>query len=114
MHGALAFDGPLSLDALRAAFDALVARHEPLRTRFDFDANADRPVQIIDPPQPAQVEIDEVSEAHLPAALARHAGRPFDLTQGPVFTVRVWRVTPIRHVMSCRCRCITSFQMDGR
>ena len=110
MHGALAFDGPLSLSALRAAIDALVARHEPLRTRFVFDANADRPVQIIDAPQPAHVEFDSIGEVplKLSTALARHAGAAFDFEQGPLFTVCVLRVTPLRHVVSLSMHHIVS------
>ncbi|MGG1948160.1 amino acid adenylation domain-containing protein [Trinickia sp. NRRL B-1857] len=108
MHGALAFDGPLSLPALRAAVDALVARHEPLRTRFHYDAQAGMPVQIVDTPEPVHVDIVDVGEDEVAAALARHAGATFDLEHGSPFTVVVLRVAPSRHIVSLSMHHIVS------
>ena len=100
MHGALALNGPLSLPALRAAFDALVARHEPLRTRFDFVAGADTPSQFIDTQRAAHFEVHEIAQDDLQAELARHADVVFDLQRDPLLQVRVLRIGPTRHVVS--------------
>ena len=86
----LVLSGALLPSALAAAVRALVARHEPLRTRFALAD--DRPVQRIDPP--GEVGAPEVDLSRLGADRSgREAGRlaafegrrPFDLARGPVF-----------------------------
>ncbi len=76
--------GRLDRQALRSALDALLERHETLRTTFS--AAADGPVQIIGAPQP--VEIEEADLSALPESeremamrdfLAAQMRRPFDL-----------------------------------
>ncbi|TKC90315.1 amino acid adenylation domain-containing protein [Trinickia terrae] len=100
MHGALALNGPLSLPALRSAFDSLVARHEPLRTRFGFAPGADTPSQFIDAHRPPDFEVHEIAQDAIEAALARHADVVFDLQRGPLLRVRVLRIGEQRHVVS--------------
>lgn len=56
--------GPLDETALRTAVDAVAARHDILRTRYDFVA--DRPVQLIDPAGPVPFTTEELTA--LPAA----------------------------------------------
>ncbi|HEV3076299.1 MAG TPA: condensation domain-containing protein, partial [Thermoanaerobaculia bacterium] len=84
MAGALDLRGPLDRAALGHAVEAVVARHEALRTRFGAAAGA--PFQVIDPPAP--VALPQVDLAALPpraataAALhlaAAESRRPFDL-----------------------------------
>ncbi len=80
--------GLLRLPALRAALDALVARHPSLRTRFP--AVAGRPVPIIDPPGPAPLEFRDLGAMDDPGAeldrqLTSLAREPFDLGRGPLF-----------------------------
>ncbi|GJG89258.1 hypothetical protein tb265_44390 [Gemmatimonadetes bacterium T265] len=82
--------GPLDLAALGRALDALVARHESLRTRFG--APGDQPVQIVDPPAAAAFVVDDLRahpdasrDAGAAACLTAHARRPFELTRGHLF-----------------------------
>ncbi|WP_186111007.1 amino acid adenylation domain-containing protein [Burkholderia gladioli] len=100
MNGALVLDGPLSMAALQAAFDGLVARHETLRTRFEIAAGSDTPSQFVDAPRAVALPVHEIVEADLHAALERHGGIEFDLRRGPLMDVRVLRITPRRHVVS--------------
>ncbi|WP_186098327.1 amino acid adenylation domain-containing protein [Burkholderia gladioli] len=100
MNGALVLDGPLSMAALQAAFDGLVARHETLRTRFEIAAGSDTPSQFVDAPRAVALPVHEIVEADLHAALERHGGIEFDLRRAPLMDVRVLRVTPRRHVVS--------------
>ncbi|MFL9875106.1 non-ribosomal peptide synthetase [Paraburkholderia megapolitana] len=100
MNGALVLDGTLSLPALQRAFDSLVARHEPLRTRFSFAADADVPSQFIDAPLPVELPLHEVALDGVAAALDAHATVEFDLRCGPLLQVRVLRLTSQQHVVS--------------
>ncbi len=93
--------GPVDVDALRAAFDVVHARHEVLRTRF---AEADgEPVQVIDPVGPAPFEVldetgaDDERIAELAASLSR---RRFDLGTGPVWQATLVRLGADDHLLS--------------
>src|ERR1700680_2389173 len=72
MAGALDLRGPLDRAALGSAVDAVVARHEALRTRFGAAAGA--PFQVIDPPAP--VALPQVDLAALAPRAAAAAGPP--------------------------------------
>lgn len=77
--------GPLRREALRAALDCLVARHEPLRSCFP--AVAGRAQQQIGPPLPLpllELDLSAADEAGVQAELARHARAPFVLASGPL------------------------------
>ncbi len=103
----LALDGALSPAALAAALSALVARHEPLRTRFAFVD--DRPTQRIEPPGGSALPGIDLSALHLSGIgagralaeadrIAKAAGRrPFDLARGPVFRSTLLRRAPDHH-----------------
>ncbi|WP_215544475.1 non-ribosomal peptide synthetase [Amycolatopsis sp. CA-230715] len=97
-HVAEALDlrGELDRDALARALDALVARHEALRTRLvEVDGEA---VQVVDPPEQGfALRIDEHAEV---AALQREeASTPFDLARGPVVRGRLVVLAPDHHVL---------------
>ncbi|MGW6970718.1 amino acid adenylation domain-containing protein [Streptomyces sp. NPDC054952] len=76
---AVRLEGRPDSDALREAFGDLVARHEPLRTRF---ASAEgHPYQVIDPlPVTPDFEVRDVPVERLDAELLAAAGHCFDLT----------------------------------
>ncbi len=89
MPAALRFTGPLDEDALRRAVEAIVARHEALRSRFV--AVRGRPVQVVDEPGPLAWTVEDVSHLEGQAredALRRlalaEAAKPFDLETGPL------------------------------
>ncbi|HEX6042011.1 condensation domain-containing protein, partial [Longimicrobium sp.] len=104
MPGAVRLRGPLDVAALGRALDALAARHEPLRTRFD--ERGGEPVQVIDPPSPVPLPVVDLGA--LPAAaredgarrVARaRARRPFDLRRGPLLRCTLLRLGPDDHVL---------------
>ncbi|MET8682891.1 amino acid adenylation domain-containing protein [Streptomyces sp. NPDC004732] len=75
----LRLSGALDVDALRAALNDVVARHEALRTVFpDVDG---RPYQDIRPAAEArpEVSVETVTEAELTGAVDRAVRHPFDL-----------------------------------
>jgi amino acid adenylation domain-containing protein/non-ribosomal peptide synthase protein (TIGR01720 family) len=91
--GALRLTGPLQVDALRAALDALVARHESLRTTFDtVDGTA---VQIVHPPAPVALQVID-GAADLKQLLL---GDVFDLRTGPLLRATLVRLAPEEHVL---------------
>ncbi|WP_245744527.1 non-ribosomal peptide synthetase [Lentzea fradiae] len=87
---------------VRRALDALVARHESLRTRF----GADEPLQLIDPPRPMELRVvtgttpDEIAEI-----LDEDARRGFDLANGPVVRALLFpeqqRLVVLMHHIVC-------------
>ena len=96
--------GPLNVRALEQACDAVVQRHEVLRSCFP---NRDgRLVQRVDGHQP--LPLDQVDLSGLPPAeresearqlAVAEACRPFDLEQGPLVRVRLLRLREEDHVL---------------
>ncbi len=96
--------GPLSLPALRFAFNELDRRHESLRTIFGVQDG--EPRQIIQPPRPHPLPLLDFSA--LPEAQARRRAKdvavrdgriPFDLTRGPLWRARLLKLTPDEHLL---------------
>jgi amino acid adenylation domain-containing protein len=96
--------GALDAAALRRALDAVVARHEPLRT--SYPASAGHPVQRIAPP--AGVPLPTVDLSRLDGMdRGREAERialgearaPFDLAGGPVLRARLLRLDAGEHAL---------------
>jgi amino acid adenylation domain-containing protein/non-ribosomal peptide synthase protein (TIGR01720 family) len=99
----LRLEGALNAGALARAFCEIVRRHEVLRTRIL--AVDGRPVQRIDPPPAHVARCESLSHHQAPDDEAsRRAGAfataPFDLAAGPLFRARLWRLTPVRHVLA--------------
>ena len=96
--------GPLNVDALRRAFDALVVRHEILRTTYAF--HEDHPVQVIHPPRPVEFTAIDL-RAHsgsdrLPEAeriAKEQARKPFDLASDQLMRVTVIALADDDHVL---------------
>ncbi|MEU0768672.1 amino acid adenylation domain-containing protein [Streptomyces albogriseolus] len=96
---ALRLTGPLDLDALRAALSDLVDRHETLRTVYPDVHGV--PSQVVRDtaaaaPRPA---VTDTTEERLPAALAKAAGRGFDLTADLPLRATVFRLGREEHVL---------------
>ncbi|WP_203737922.1 non-ribosomal peptide synthase/polyketide synthase, partial [Actinoplanes italicus] len=75
-------DGPIDVASLTAALEALVERHEVLRTRLVADGHG-VPHQVVDPPGPFPLAETGLT-GDLRELLAAEARRPFDLTTGPM------------------------------
>ncbi|WP_435539578.1 amino acid adenylation domain-containing protein, partial [Azospirillum sp. ST 5-10] len=98
--------GPLDEDALQRAFDALVARHEPLRTVFrEEDGTV---LQEVRPATPAVVARRAVPEDELDRVLAEAVREPFDLAAGPLLRIDLLRIARDRHVLLLRMHHIVS------
>jgi amino acid adenylation domain-containing protein len=102
--GGLRLRGELDVRALGRALDALLARHEALRTRLVTVEG--RPQQVIDAPQAGTLMEEDLSSL-APAAqkprlrelAAVEAAIPFDLAAGPLFRARLVRLAAQEHVL---------------
>ncbi|HEY0728016.1 MAG TPA: amino acid adenylation domain-containing protein, partial [Pyrinomonadaceae bacterium] len=96
--------GALDAQALEDAFTSLVGRHESLRT--SFISNDGMPRQVIAPPAPFALPVDDVSELELDQRTARaseiaarEAQRPFDLAAGGLLRARLVRLSAEDHML---------------
>jgi amino acid adenylation domain-containing protein len=92
--------GALNPAALRAALECLIARHEPLRSRFP--AVAGRPQQCIDAPAAlnlVELDLQTAAEAELQAELTRRAREPFMLATGPLLRAVLVRRSASEHLL---------------
>ncbi|HEY0733579.1 MAG TPA: condensation domain-containing protein, partial [Herpetosiphonaceae bacterium] len=101
---ALRLHGALDVAALQSSLDALVVRHEALRTTFQLHDG--EPVQVIAPPQPLPILTIDLEDqlgaeraAQVAAAVQQAATTPFDLEQGPLLRVTLVRVAATEHVL---------------
>ncbi|MEL7371672.1 MAG: amino acid adenylation domain-containing protein, partial [Myxococcota bacterium] len=104
--------GDLDQVALSACVDALIARHESLRTVFKVDQSG-APTQVILSARTAvrvpieQVDLTIVPPSEQAAAVGRalrvRAIEPFDLAHGPLLRVAVMQLTPDEHVLMVVC-----------
>jgi amino acid adenylation domain-containing protein len=102
---ALRLSGALDAAALGRAIDAVVARHEALRTRLVTGAGG-RPVQVIDPPAPRPLAAADLSgfepeqrQARLRELIDAEAHRPFTLAGGPLLRTSLLRLAAGEHVL---------------
>ncbi len=89
--------GPLDAAALERALGEIVRRHEVLRTTFSTVEG--EPVQVVAPPGPWTLPVEEVDEAEVRRRLHAEAARPFDLEAGPLFRGTLLRCGPGEHVI---------------
>jgi iturin family lipopeptide synthetase A len=95
-------DGPLDLAALTKAIQALVQRHESLRTTFI--AVEGEPRQVVHESPTFDIGVRDVSGTTDPFAAAQKFAReqtiaPFDLERGPLLRAMVVRLAPERHAL---------------
>ena len=98
MPAILHLQGALQYTVLQGAIDAIVARHENLRTTFHEEGG--EIYQRIAPPAPVAIPIIDLTpttamtvEAAALALAEDELRRPFDLAQGPLLRVLLIRVT---------------------
>ena len=103
LPSAVRMQGPLHIEALEAAFNDIVQRHEVLRTTFHTVDG--RPQQIIHPAMPIRIRLEDLrglpeearwSEAQRRAQ--RFAQQPFDLSRGPLLRVTLYRLADDDHL----------------
>jgi len=95
---ALHLRGRLDPHALQRAVDAVVERHDALRTTFT--GARDAVLATVAPRSAVRVTVERVAAAQDVGELVRAAARrPFDMSVGPLLRVAVWRLADDEHVM---------------
>ncbi len=95
-------EGGLDAARLRGALEAVVARHEILRTLYRCRRGMTMPLQVVAPELPPELELRDLAvapdgeEAAVDAVLAELARRPFDLERGPLLRALLARTGPER------------------
>ena len=86
--------GGVDVARLGRSLEALVRRHESLRTTFALEGG--RPVQIVGEPFAVPLEEQLLADVHEPEEaqpfLVAESHRPFDLEAGPLFRARLFRL----------------------
>ncbi|MBN8226639.1 amino acid adenylation domain-containing protein [Corallococcus macrosporus] len=94
----LRLDGPLDVPALEAALDALVERHEALRTTFSDDEGT--PVQHVREHRPFTLALEALDGDELLRSRAEaEVKKPFDLERGPLVRATLVRTAPDHHAL---------------
>ncbi|MFJ2685159.1 non-ribosomal peptide synthase/polyketide synthase [Pseudomonas sp. NPDC087342] len=103
---ALRLKGELDVPALERSFNALVQRHDSLRTTFI--EQDEKTVQVIHAQMPISIEIQALDADLAPALLderikafvEQETHRPFDLQHGPLLRVSLLKVADDDHVLA--------------
>ncbi|MDQ1026939.1 amino acid adenylation domain-containing protein [Streptomyces umbrinus] len=91
--------GALDTEALGRAWQALLERHEILRTRYALDG--DEPVQIVDAPCSAPLDVSEATDDEAARRLVEaDLARPFDLGRDRPVRGRLIRLADDEHVLA--------------
>lgn len=97
-------EGKLYRERLEESLKLLIERHETLRTSFDF--RGDEPVQIIHRFVDFKMDYfemdDNVSDAWIDKKISDILAdftRPFDLSQAPIFRVKLVKVNENKHII---------------
>ncbi|XBT42743.1 amino acid adenylation domain-containing protein [Pseudomonas viridiflava] len=100
LPAALRLQGHLDVEALQRSFDALIARHETLRTTFSEEGQG--AVQVIHPEHTLALDIQTLQcadETKVREQVEAEARRPFDLQQGPLLRGKLLRLGQNEHVL---------------
>jgi hypothetical protein len=104
MPQAIRLSGVLNTKALELALQAIVSRHESLRTIFSYVDGS--PVQVISEGTLAELPVNDLTQ--LPAAeretearrlASEEARRPFDLSRGPLLRASLLRLAEEDHIL---------------
>lgn len=101
---AVRLEGELNHEALRRALNAMVERHEPLRTIFGVEKN--QPLQIIKPEATTDLPMVDLSQMPAPAREAEAnrlmqemALKPFDLKRDLMLRAQLFRLSTTEHIL---------------
>ncbi len=88
--------GDLDVPALERSLGEILRRHEALRTTFQELPGG--PIQVVAPPAPFQLPIEEAGAGAL-RRMEEESRRPFDLERGPLFRAMLFRLASGDHLL---------------
>ncbi|MBD0385365.1 MAG: hypothetical protein ICV54_02245 [Nostoc sp. C3-bin3] len=104
ISGAVQLTGLLNIAALKQSFDALVQRHEVIRTTFAIVQ--EQAMQVIAPNLEFKIPIVDLQDLpenqqqqQIQTLITEEQAHPFNLAQGPLLRVTLLRLNPKDHVM---------------
>ncbi|MBP2329728.1 amino acid adenylation domain-containing protein [Kibdelosporangium banguiense] len=105
--------GPLDADVLRRSLTFVLDRHAALRASFGTMDGA--PFQVIAPSREAELEVVDLGgESEIEPAVKAAVSIPFDLSLGPLYRFRLWRLDAGDHVfLACFHHIITDGWSNG-
>ncbi|MBW4717941.1 non-ribosomal peptide synthetase [Saccharothrix obliqua] len=92
----VALDGPVEPESLHGALNAVVARHEALRTTFAAEDGV--PVQVVTTARPVDLPVRDVADDEVDEVVRELVEQPFDLHAGPLLRSALLRL-PDRWVL---------------
>jgi thioesterase domain-containing protein len=104
VHLGLWLRGSLDLAALHSSIREMVNRHDSLRTAFRLEKG--KLQQVVESNCSVRIPMADLTSVADPTAEAyqlarREVAEPFDLSKAPLFRVRLFRATPLDHVLLC-------------
>jgi hypothetical protein len=103
---AVRVDGTIDLQVLRETIQEVIRRHESLRTRFE--GLDDVPRQVVDPPGSYDLDVTDLTASkpeHLDSEVRRLVAEfireKVDLSRGPLFAARVFKLSSRDHIVVC-------------
>jgi pristinamycin I synthase-3/4 len=100
---ALRLRGELDVPALRQSIQTIIQRHETLRTHFAYADGA--PFQVVEAELKAELPVEDIStlpeseqRTRVLAALNQEFERPFELSRGPLFRMRLFKLGERDHI----------------
>ncbi len=110
---AVQLNGTLDVAALESSLNALIRRHESLRTCFVVKNG--EPAQLILPPTPIYLKLEDLSSlseelrrSELQRLLNEEEEQPFALATGPLLRLRLFRLGEDEHVLAATMHHIIS------
>ncbi|OKH20882.1 hypothetical protein NIES593_17290 [Hydrococcus rivularis NIES-593] len=97
IFGVVRLSGTLNVSALERAFNAIVQRHESLRTTFAVVD--DRPVQAIAPTLTFNLPVIELQKRDRQQLITAEQERPFDLSKESLLRVTLLKIEETEHLM---------------
>jgi len=101
---AIRLTGKLSVNALEASLNALIERHEALRTTFEGSEGV--PVQVIQDSQPLELPIHDLKDLHdadreseILHYMEQQVTKSFDLAKGPLLSAFLLRFSEREHML---------------
>src|SRR5438270_5499092 len=115
VRAALRLQGALDCNALEASINALCARHEVLRTKYQVVG--DQPQQFVQSTAACALNYTDLTDTagdhrleNATQLAAEDASRPFDLVNGQLFRFHLYRLAESDHLFVFACHHVA---MDG-